>query len=282
MSVADARLFLFLDSSARDRWRPSLVEAISASDHELVESGVPATFEPEGKVAILSDDINWTVLIAPANIIVLFDGTVETLADHQLPQKLAFHAASGRLAMGTYCISADAIGVGRGDTDVVLPKIGRVTAKPAAPQRAVRSPLEMYATLPPTTGVTTFWEPELFYYPVGAASDGGQPAIDLTGRARSVVHGPYIYLTPGRWRARVEFEVDPEGGQAHLRFQWGSVVATSTTLISAITVAGAYVVELEHSFESISPAQVIISTEQPLFQGRLELKQCHITLIRLI
>lgn len=133
--------------------------------------------------------------------------------------------------------------------------------------------LDIYAVPPPAMGVEARWGVAHFSYPVGDGFDGGQPEMDLTGRYRILVHGPYIVLPPGCWRVEAEFEIDTEGGLNRLRFDWGVGDDLETTSIQ-ISQPGAYTLALTRRWVDAGPAQLRIWSEQAAFQGRFSFKGC--------
>jgi hypothetical protein len=117
------------------------------------------------------------------------------------------------------------------------------------------------------------WEPELFF-----ASDEPQPPtpvpatrpVDITGRSRFLVYGPYIRLPPGPWSAEVVlgFSADAAGMSFFIE------VVTGTQLAHArVTVAGEEVVETRLNFtignENDQPVQIRVLNERAAFDGRL-------------
>jgi len=106
------------------------------------------------------------------------------------------------------------------------------------------------------------WPPDLFVFPEGDGS------IDLTGRARIVVHGPYKVLKPGRWRIRARFEVGIEGFPVPVRLEWGGAhdVAGETVHLDA---PGLYEMSLDYAWPQGGLAALRLWVAQPIFAGRL-------------
>jgi hypothetical protein len=117
------------------------------------------------------------------------------------------------------------------------------------------------------------WERELFYLNEEPAVEPNPPAsrpIDLTGRPRHIVHGPYITLPPGAWSVGIALGFSPEAAQLTYLVN----VATDTVL-SEITVQpdGARLLDVNLSFALAEPSGVTIHvcTERAAFDGRLAL-----------
>ena len=65
------------------------------------------------------------------------------------------------------------------------------------------------------------WRPSLFNYDSRPADDGVAGDLDLTGRPRFLISGPYITLPPARWRAIYRLEFDAAGSRSRFRLDWG-------------------------------------------------------------
>jgi hypothetical protein len=163
-----------------------------------------------------------------------------------------------------------------------LPLLGEVAAGPSAGHtpNTWRS-LDIYDALPPPAGARANWPLEAFNYPIMTADglvDTGRAAIDLTGRARTIVYGPYTYLPPGLWEVEVKVMIDPDGGAAHLRFEWGTnpeYVGSS----ASVTKSGEYRVRLQRFWSNVGPSEMRITTIQPHFHGRFELLSVSVRLL---
>ncbi len=139
-----------------------------------------------------------------------------------------------------------------------------------------QGPLDIFDRLPIPVGASAEWAPEIFNYPKGQAMQGGSPDVDLTGRARVLLFGPFVYLPAGTWTVNIDLAIDPMGGKVPLRFEWGN----ETEFVShaaSVTTAGHYTITLVRDWEGVAPAQVRLWLTQPLFQGRLVFHGCRIT-----
>lgn len=190
--------------------------------------------------------------------------------------KDALSEASVQLSRASDMASVGASVLAASDLVLDIPFLGEVRRQTDedAPVTAPWPNLNIYQSLPPRAGDTAEWRLEAFNYPIRQGQevvDSGRPAIDLTGRVRTLVYGPYTHLVAGRWRARVEVLVDPEGGVAHLWFEWGS--GTDCVVVHpSVDVRGLYAIDLDHVWAQSGPAELRIMTLQPHFQGHLELR----------
>jgi hypothetical protein len=119
------------------------------------------------------------------------------------------------------------------------------------------------------------WEKELFYISEEPATQEAVPAtrpVDITGRIRFLVYGPYINLPPGSWSASVVMGFSPEAaGMTYI-----VEVFTSTQLThTRIDPGNERIVEANLHFSIDAavdhPVQIRIHNERPAFDGRLAL-----------
>lgn len=185
--------------------------------------------------------------------------TVATLGSHRL-------ALAETVADWT---SASVIDASQLTADVpFLGTVQRTTDSPTAWPQSEMGALSVFES-----GATAQWPLSLFYFPKGDKVEGGTSDIDLTGRARLLMFGPYIYLPPGLWTIDVRFEIDPEHREVPLRMEWGSgedYVEASEHLSQP----GTYVITLERTWATAEAAQFRLWLEQARFQGHLRIIDC--------
>lgn len=131
-----------------------------------------------------------------------------------------------------------------------------------------REALAMYAAMPIKIGAAGFWSPSLYKQPI--REDYGLDVIDLTGRTRTIIQGPYIPLPPGVWRMTADFEIvtPPEGGQ--FLFAWGAA-GHMTEWSGFLPRSGRYQLQLESKWLTIAPAEFNVALLNPMFCGQLEM-----------
>jgi len=119
------------------------------------------------------------------------------------------------------------------------------------------------------------WEPELFYLSeeaIGSALVAATRPVDLTGRPRIVVYGPFINLPPGAWSTDVVLGFSAEAAGLSFLVE---VFAGAQLAQTRITVVGEQVIETRLSFtidDSVDQAvQIRIWSERSAFDGRLAL-----------
>jgi hypothetical protein len=138
------------------------------------------------------------------------------------------------------------------------------------------TPLAIFARLPIASGQSAPWPSSIFSYTVGQQPEGGQPEIDLSGRGRIVVHGPYLPLPAGEWAVEINTEVDPETGTAYLRFEWGFDLDVAAVYYETKQ-AGLYQIKMQHALGQGSKAQIRVWAQRPTFDGRIKLVDCILT-----
>lgn len=142
--------------------------------------------------------------------------------------------------------------------------------------QAAESPLAMFDHLPVAAGASANWAPHWFTYSDAVKGARDTQWIDLTGRMRPLVFGPYIDLPAGRWRADVRFAVDPERGHAPLLFEWGSG-NDYCRIMTDVERSGVYGIQLDRIWTEHGAAQLRIWTAHPVFEGLLSFQSCRVT-----
>lgn len=159
-----------------------------------------------------------------------------------------------------------------------FPGLGRVERREDTPYRihpsVSESPLALFDT--PDPGSSATWSPRWFAYSEVLEGSVEEPQIDMTGRMRPMVHGPYIYLPAGRWRMDLDFTVDPEKAHAPLLFEWGSG-AEYSRIVTEIRFRGAYSISMDRIWTESESVQLRIWPAHPVFQGRFGFRGCRVT-----
>jgi hypothetical protein len=119
------------------------------------------------------------------------------------------------------------------------------------------------------------WEPELFFAPAASGPSLPVPSdgvIDITGRARCLVFGPFVALPPGRWLVDLVlgFSAETAGVGFDVEVFTGSQLAHTR-----IEPSGEQVVETHLYFtiadDSDQPVQIRVHDDRAAFDGRLAL-----------
>jgi hypothetical protein len=122
---------------------------------------------------------------------------------------------------------------------------------------------------------TITWERDLFYMNEEPPAEIDPPAsrpIDITGRPRYLLYGPYITLPPGSWSATMALGFSAEA--AELAYVVDVCSGGETILASSAVPPGVErVVELSLNFSIAAPdmIEIRIMNERAAFDGRLAL-----------
>lgn len=191
--------------------------------------------------------------------------------------KEASRLASAQLAALSELIADGALHFGSGQFSLDLPELGGVSIQPGdVDVKAVALPpeLEIYERIPPQVGASAVWAADVFDYTLKQEPTGGSPEIELTGRGRILVHGPYLELPPGLWRITVRFTVFPDD-IAYLLFEWG-VGAEVTPYRAEVTHEGAYELVIDHALAARGPMELRVWAERGHFMGRMKMGDCQV------
>ena len=92
--------------------------------------------------------------------------------------------------------------------------------------------------------------------------------IDICGRSRILVFGPYISLWPGIWRADVTFALCADAAMYPYLIEFGSPAGMDQLLVRAKG-AGTYSVDLTHRISEPARVEIRMSVLKPAFHGHL-------------
>jgi hypothetical protein len=138
----------------------------------------------------------------------------------------------------------------------------------AAAQRVARSALDPFVTYL-ATGVLPpiFWERELFFLG-DRPSERATDIIDVTGRARCLLHGPHIMLPPGSWSLSLKLFFSRAAAEHDFLAE---VVADRPIASSIIRPQAEGVFELNLAFAlepaTDHPIEIRLSTQRAAFDG---------------
>ena len=114
------------------------------------------------------------------------------------------------------------------------------------------------------------WVPDLFI--VGDTHERVNGPIDITGRVRCLIYGPYIRLPPGRWTVDVAVAFTELGGSKNFTIDVGNPVRLHEVSINVVDQGGVYT-SLTFVLDQTqdSPLEVRVIINQAAFQGLLAL-----------
>lgn len=125
------------------------------------------------------------------------------------------------------------------------------------------------------------WERDFFYMNEDPPAEQDPPAlrpIDITGRPRYVLYGPYITLPPGAWSATMALGFSAEAAELSYLVE---LCAGSDTPLASVTLRPGQerVVETSLNFSIVAPdmVEIRVFNERAAFDGRLALGHVALT-----
>jgi hypothetical protein len=118
------------------------------------------------------------------------------------------------------------------------------------------------------------WPREFFF--VGANGETGEKVVDLIGRARHIVWGPYLNLPIGAWRAHVQFEVggNLSGNEIEGDVWMPAVQKQIAKCIAKLPVQGYFQFTLEFvNTDPNAPLEIRIRLRQGAIEGHFALRR---------
>jgi hypothetical protein len=280
-STQDGTRWIVLTPSADDlAWRRAISEAAAAVNIRVVDArGVGSTFDDPNAVYV-TDDAN-VALAAQGSEVVGIIPDPETAPDAVAeiykisPPTDAWHASlllaralslseSHAVITASHLVRRPCLLKLFGDLEIVPPQ----SSAEASRRPIWATALSIYRD--PESGTTNIpWSERLFIYDDKGSRD--QPEwgmLDITGKPRILVWGPYLAMPPGRWRAIIRFAVDLDAARHTYRLDWG----TQSDCVSAYVtpkVPGVYEAELEWEFSEPAPAEIRLILTEGSFMGTL-------------
>jgi tetratricopeptide (TPR) repeat protein len=102
------------------------------------------------------------------------------------------------------------------------------------------------------------------------ADPGACPeTIDLTGAPRNLVHGPYVPLQPGIWRAVINFELCPDAARRRLSLSFGCNSTKNITEREVSPAAGPQQVVIEHAVQDGDNTSLALALKRHAFHGEV-------------
>lgn len=94
--------------------------------------------------------------------------------------------------------------------------------------------------------------------------------IDLTGRSRFLIYGPYVGLEPGRWTATLRFTIESRRS-VPLAFYWGSTPDEELLEIEILE-PGVYEINITHTLSDPKAVEFRIYLQRAMFAGSMVLE----------
>jgi hypothetical protein len=113
-----------------------------------------------------------------------------------------------------------------------------------------------------------WWDRSIFISDEQASGGSCPPVIDVTGRARILVHGPNQKLPAGVWRATVFLHLSPDAAHRRIGVQFGPE-PDYTTVDLPLGVAGDHKVELTLTAHEAQRYQIRLWLKKAAFHGEI-------------
>ena len=185
-------------------------------------------------------------------------------------------------ARRTRIITARDIAAARGQPIVLTEGLSVVppAPRPVDPVRpAVQVALEFFAAGTPVPGLQVVWSERIFRYDQRAARLAQHIGdLDITGRPRILVYGPYLAMPPGRWQARIRFLVNATAAGKEFRLDWGSP-SDFATLLMTPPHSGVFEVDLEHDWPAVDLGEIRLWLMEGAFDGVLHFQGANVTFL---
>jgi len=159
--------------------------------------------------------------------------------------------------------------------DVAVPTT-REEWDPAPAEQAYQEALALYRDWPQAPQSSARWAPDIFRFDDRHPSVPGRDyVIELAGRARALVYGPYIALRPGRWSITARFIVNEDAAAHRLRFEWG-YPGSFASFTQSPGRAGEFALKITHDWREPATAEFKIIVAQGSLGGELEFIEAEI------
>lgn len=277
-----ARWIVLTPSTDDAAWRQAIADAASGANLRLVDARTPGEDWGDPDSIIITEDAETALGADPSAIVAIMpepETAPDAVAESQgvEPPGDIWHA-SLMLARASALADQHAIVTAAdlarrparlrlfGDLEIAPP----ASRAEASRRLAVAAAFSLYRNGGATGSDEAPWSERLFLYDERAARNWDAPGqLDITGRPRILVYGPYFALPPGTWKVRLRFATDHEAGRREYRLDWG----TPTEFTSApfrLRKGGVYEAEMEHHWTRSEPAELRVLLMEGVIDGRFD------------
>jgi hypothetical protein len=123
------------------------------------------------------------------------------------------------------------------------------------------------------------WPATIFRYASGLDVSDRVGVVDITGRPRFLFNGPYIFLTPGVWRATVRLGFDHDAGHKRYELQWGGGESYVDHKFLPGR-SGVFEIALDHEWTVHAATEVRLMLLEGAFHGQVTLDSVTIERLR--
>jgi len=260
-------------------WRGAIIQAAHAAGLQPFDPGSPEANPGDPDHLFITDDASVAIAADPAAIVGIMPEP-ETAPDavamiYSISAPTDVWHASLLLARAA-ALEPKHVVVGASDLGQrprLLRLFGEVEVTPpvskaeASRRATVTTAFGIYRDLRKVTTSPIPFSEKIFIYDERSSRnwpDWG--VLDVTGRPRILVWGPYIALPPGMWRAVIRLGFDAAAAKHHFRVDWGSQTACVSEQVSPRT-PGVYELQLDWQFEEAAPAELRLILTEGSFMG---------------
>ncbi len=278
-NAAVARWIVLTPSADDTVWRHEIARAATAVGLRAESAGdLEVDYDDPGLI-VITDDASVALAAGAREIVAILpepESAPQAVAEiHRFHQPHDMWHASALLARAMALADGHAIitaaDIARrprllrlfGVLELVPPRSSAEVSK----RPAVAAAFNIYRNARSDDGLPVPWSERLFVYDDKAARnwiDWG--VLDVTGRPRMLVWGPYVALPPGLWRAVIRFGVDALAAGHQYRIDWGTRSACVSEYVTPGR-PGMYEIQLEWLFEEAEAAEIRLILTEGSFMG---------------
>ena len=260
------RWYVLPPAEEADDWRRALLQQASAQGVPVVEVLAGTETVPHGSVGLAQDlDVARLAGAQPADTVVLLGSPfvgLEGCEDGQRPFRILDVT---RKIAAAHSFEGQRVRLG-------LDRLPEPFANTPTPERSERplSPLEdtFRNALRFLDQGRAQWSPAVFHYAGWKTVSDSVGVVDITGRPRLVVFGPYIFLTPGVWRATIRLGFDQDAAPKRYEIHWGSGDSYAAHEFSPGR-AGLFEIALEHEWPRHEASEARLFLHEGAFHGQV-------------
>lgn len=141
---------------------------------------------------------------------------------------------------------------------------------PSAAHGPLATALQIY------TQDKAIWSGEVLSWLKPPAHIAGSSSLDLTGRPRTIVHGPYFEMPAGRWKATFTLSVDHYSARYLFRIDWGGLEAYSSQEFRPQR-PGVYEIDMVYDWASPGACEFRLLVMEGVFHGDISVSDIKVS-----
>ena len=150
-----------------------------------------------------------------------------------------------------------------------LPQFSAASLKPIASRPLMDREIALQKAAEVFLGGEAKWPVGLFSYDRRNAETAPRSGhLDVTGRPRFLVTGPYLWMPAGTWRAVVTLSFDADVSHRKFRVDWGGVETFASQEFHPGH-SGIFEITLEHHWDTAAAAELRVLVLEGVFHGAM-------------